>query len=277
MANAAAAEVDLVFGSYKKAAAFKADVFDAGGKLVTAGSIHDQWQREEAKKVADAAHPKASAEFWMFYLLQNDPKVRALNVAHGARPSLKEDHTPLNPEGIDLAAAAKAELAIPSEVTRLFEIGRAWDALNSAGDVSVQTFRGADETKDRRFLWDMFFTLLHEYLHSLSDPKYRAVETKLGGEATDPGNTLIEGVDSYLTEIVWSHARPRASLLAVRDKVEHEYVAKGRPFDASLLPLMPHRRYANYDKAAKLVSIVGIKNLYAAYFLGDVAAIGQTP
>ena len=39
---------------------------------------------------------------------------------------------------------------------------------------------------------------------------------------------------------------------------------------------MPHRRYANYDKAAKLVSIVGIKNLYAAYFLGNVEAIGQT-
>ena len=157
----------------------------------------------------------------------------------------------------------------------LFEIGRAWDAFNKTGEVSVQIFRGKTDAADRRFLWDMFFTLMHEYLHSLSAPAYRTLETKLGGEATDEGNTLIEGVDSYLTEIVWTHARPRASLPQVRKAVEPEYVNKGLPFDASLLPLMPHRRYANYNKAAKLVSIVGIRNLYAAYFLGDVKAIGQ--
>lgn len=276
IANAAKTEVDLVFGDYKKAPAFTADKFDAAGKLVTRGTIHDVWQSEEAKKLADPAHEQGSAEFWMFYLLQNDGEVKAINFKHNARPSLKEDHTPLNPEATDLAAAANARLAIPAEVTRLFQIGRAWDAFNQSGQVSVQTFRGKTERDDRVFLWDMFFTLLHEYLHSLSAKRYRDLETKLGGEATDPGNTLIEGVDSYFTEIVWTHARPRASLKAVRDLVEPEYVKKGRPFDASLLPLMPHRRYANYDKAAKLVSIVGIKNLYAAYFLGNVEAIGQT-
>jgi hypothetical protein len=276
IANAAKIEVDLVFGDYKKAAAFTADKFDALGNLTSSGTIHDVWQSEQAKKLADPSYEQGSAEFWMFYLLQNDDEVKAISFRHNAQPSLKEDHTPLNPEGTDLAAAANAELAIPAEVTRLFEIGRAWDAFNAAGEVSVQTFRGKTERDDRIFLWDMFFTLIHEYLHSLSATRYHDLETKLGGEATDPGNTLIEGVDSYFTEIVWTHARPRASLKAVRDMVEPEYVKKGRPFDASLLPLMPHRRYANYDKAAKLVSIVGIKNLYAAYFLGNVEAIGQT-
>lgn len=277
IANAAAREVDQVFGSYKTAAPFKADKFDTTGKLVTPGNIHDVWQSEEAKGHASPAYRAGSAAFWMFYLLQNDDEVKTINFKHNARPSLKEDHNPLNPEGSDLAAAANARLAIPAEVKRLFEIGRAWDAFNVTGEVSVQTFRGKTEADDRRFLWDMFFTLMHEYLHSLSALPYQGLETKLGGEATDEGNTLIEGVDSYLTEIVWTHALPRASLPAVRNAVEPEYVNKGRPFDAGLLPVMPHRRYANYDKAAKLVSIVGIKNVYAAYFLGDVKAIGQTP
>lgn len=276
IANAAAKEVDLVFGSYKTAPPFKADKLSATGTVAKPGTIHDVWQSEQAKKLADPTYPAGSAAFWIFYLLQNDDEVKAISFKHNASPSLKEDHTPLNPEGTDLAAAANARLAIPAEVKKLFEIGRAWDAFNNAGQVSVQTFRGKTDEADRRYLWDMFFTLMHEYLHSLSEPDhYRKLESKLGGEGTDPGNTLIEGIDSYLTEIVWTQALPRASLPEVRGAVEPEYLKKGLPFDPSLLPAVAHRRYANYDKAAKLVSIVGIKNLYAAYFLGDIAAIGQ--
>jgi hypothetical protein len=34
------------------------------------------------------------------------------------------------------------------------------------------------------------------------------------------------------------------------------------------------RRYDSYPEAVKLVNVVGIRNLYAAYFKGDVAKIG---
>jgi hypothetical protein len=37
---------------------------------------------------------------------------------------------------------------------------------------------------------------------------------------------------------------------------------------------MPYRRYDTYDKALRLVRVVGIKNLYGAYFLGDIKLIG---
>jgi hypothetical protein len=33
------------------------------------------------------------------------------------------------------------------------------------------------------------------------------------------------------------------------------------------------RRYPSYTQAIKLVNVVGIRNLYAAYFLGDVDKI----
>ena len=277
ISNAAADEVDLVFGDYAKAPPLTADVFDAFGNLVTPGTIHDVWQSEQAQKLADATYPARSAEFWMFYLLQNDDEVKAINFKHNARPSLDSSRKGVNTEGKELEDAARAELAIAAEVDRLFEIGRGWDAYNQKGSVSVQLFKGTTDDADRTFLWDMFFTLMHEYLHSLAHKDYNDYAERLGGEATDEGNTLIEGVDSYLTEIVWTHALPRASLPAVRNKVEPDYVARGLPFNASLLPAMPNRRYTNYDKAAKLVNVVGIKNLYAAYFLGEIKAIGGTP
>jgi hypothetical protein len=284
VSKAAADEVDLVFGAYKKAAALTPDVLDAAGKVTTPGTIHDVFQREQANKAADPKYPEGSANFWMFYLLQNDnsfddpDSIASINFKHNARPELDDKtHKGKNTEGKELEAAARAELAIGSEVNRLFEIGRAWDAFNNAGDVSVQLFKGKTDDADRRYLWDMFFTLMHEYLHTLAHKNYRDFADKVGGEATTPGNTLIEGVDAYLSEIVWTHALPRTSLPVVRDKVEPAYVAKGLPYDRSLLPAMPHRRYTNYEKAAKLVSVVGIKNVYAAYFLGDLKAIGQTP
>jgi hypothetical protein len=81
-------------------------------------------------------------------------------------------------------------------------------------------------------------------------------------------------VDSLLDEIVWAHARPRARLDDVRRKVEPDAVKKKLPFDEKLLPDMHSERYASYDRALKLVHVVGIHNLYAAYFLGEVEAIG---
>ncbi|HEX8921913.1 MAG TPA: hypothetical protein VF766_10575, partial [Pyrinomonadaceae bacterium] len=161
-----------------------------------------------------------------------------------------------------------------SDAQRLFEIGRGWDAFNVSREVSIQLFKNPNSREDRRFLWDMFFTLIHEYLHSLADSKYRSYAEKKGGEHTTEGNTLIEGVDSLLTETVWANAKPRASQEEVRQAVEPDAVKANEPFDASLLPKMPHRRYSTYPNAVKLAGVVGINNLYAAYFYGDIRLIG---
>jgi hypothetical protein len=120
----------------------------------------------------------------------------------------------------------------------------------------------------------MFFTLIHEYLHTLAHAKYSNYAEKLGGEHSTEGNTLIEGVDSLLTEIAWTNAHDRASSSEVREKVEQEAFKAGEPFDEDLLPTMPHRRYDTYTNAIKLVSVVGIRNLYAAYFQGKIDLIG---
>jgi hypothetical protein len=66
----------------------------------------------------------------------------------------------------------------------------------------------------------------------------------------------------------------RASSPDVRSKVEPDAVATGLPFDIDLLPKIPHRRYDTYEQAVRLVAVVGIYNLYAAYFQDRVDLIG---
>ncbi len=278
IANASAKETDRVFGNFKKAPAFTADQFNKKGVLTKSGNIHDAWLSEQAKAKSDPGYQARSADFWMFYLLENDndstrpETVQQIEFKHNASPELDKNKKPLNPEAKVIAEVGNKHAK--SDAKRLFEIGRGWDAFNIKGGVSVQLFKNPDTTEDRKFLWDMFFTLIHEYLHTLADGKYDTYANSLGGEHTAAGNTLIEGVDSLLTETVWTSARPRASQPDIRNAVEPDAVKAGEPFDASLVPESPWRRYSSYPQAVKLVSVVGIRNLYDAYFYGNVKAIG---
>jgi hypothetical protein len=276
IANQSKAEVDLVFGQFYNAASFKAfqaDKRDATGKLTKKGNLHDLWADEQDKLKADPSYQKGSAKFWLFYLIQNDSAVQKINYDHNASPSFGDDSKALNDEAKLIRKVG--DPFVTSDSKRLFEIGRGWDAVQSEHEVSIQLFKNPDPTQDRVFLWDMFFTLMHEYLHSLSNKAYSDYADKLGGEHSTEGNTLIEGVDSLFTEIAWTNAVKRASLKEVREKVEPDAVKAGDPFDANLLPTMPHRRYDTYSQALKLVKVVGIRNLYAAYFQGRVDLIGK--
>jgi hypothetical protein len=276
IANQSKAEVDSVFGAFYNAKAFKsfqADKRNAKGKLIKKGNLHDAWQDEEDKRKANAGYEKQSAKFWLFYLIQNDDAIGAINSAHDASPNFGDDSKALNEEAKQIRKVG--DPFVTSESKRLFEIGRAWDAFQISHEVFVQLFKNPNALEDRRFLWDMFFTLMHEYLHSLAHPKYDAYASKLGGEHSTEGSTLIEGVDSLFTEITWTRAKDRAPTDEVRKSVEPEAFTAGEPFDPELLPVMPHARADTYPNAVKLVKVVGIRNLYAAYFQGEVKLIGK--
>ena len=112
-------------------------------------------------------------------------------------------------------------------------------------------------------------TLVHEYLQTLVHPAYVAFAASFG-EKSNQFNTLVEGVDSLLDEIVWSAVAPHVTDQKLRDEVEG-------PAYSSLPPIAvqpaSRRRYKSYEQGVKLVNVVGIRNLYAAYFLGDVTKI----
>src|SRR3569833_57477 len=182
--------------------------------------IDENWnQIAKPRGVAEHAYPKCSARCWMFYLLQNDCIVQDINFKHHSQPAFDDEDKPLNDEAKMFEKIGSKLLNAPSQVQRLFEIGRGWDAFNVGREVFIQLFKNPHALEDRRFLWDMFLVLIHEYGHSHALDKYTIYAEKLGGEKSPEGNALIEGVDSLLTEIVWTEARPRAALPEVRDKI----------------------------------------------------------
>ena len=74
-------------------------------------------------------------------------------------------------------------------------------------DIWIQVFRAPEPSRNQRALWDIAAILVHEYLHLLEHPRYGSYRNTLGF-GTHAYNTLVEGVVSLLTEVVWSDVLP---------------------------------------------------------------------
>lgn len=271
--NASKRETDAVFGQFKKGPPLKADTKSRRG------NIHDLWKdTQKDLKSMTSGQKKQMAQRLVFYFLQSNRKIATLNAAHNADPKFDKADKALNDEAKDQSKVVGESTATSAQVQKLNEIDRGWDASAGGGHVNVQIFKKPDETSgplagpdvaDRDFLWDMFQTLVHEYLHTLVHAKYdKYAETF--GQSSNQFNTLVEGVDSLLDEVVWANVAPRVNDPALRTDVEGATYAAQPPI--TVRPAS-RRRYASYSQALKLVNIVGIRNLYAAYFLGDVDKI----
>jgi hypothetical protein len=274
IANAAKDATDKVFGAYYSAAAhppFRSDRPMPVGR----GQLHDLFADTEADLAAMGTVAKRKmAKALVFYFFQSDEEhIGALNRHHNASPKFSDTGAPLNPEATLLDSIATAWVATAAHVKKLNEIDRNWDASANpvTHEVNIQIFKKATVPEDRRFLWDMYQTLIHEYLHTLADPAYSTFADSFGGNSLE-NNTLIEGVDSLLDEVVWQDAKGHVSEPAVRAKVEG-VAYSAMPFDAALVPPIYNRRYPSYTQAVKLAHVVGIRNIYAAYFLGKVDLI----
>jgi hypothetical protein len=260
--NVSKRETDAVFGSYKTGAPLKADT------KLKRGNIHDAWA-DEQKKISGLSknQRREKAKQLMFYFFQSDPGVLEINRAHNADPKFE----PSNLEAKSLEKLADEFTKTAAQVKKLNEIDRGWDASAGGGQINIQLFKKPTPEADRDFLWDMFQTLIHEYIHTLKNPKYDTFAASFGGDQSSEFNTLIEGVDSYLDEVVWSNIQPKVDAPALRAEIEG-------PVDSLKPPIKvkpaSRRRYASYAQAIKLVSIVGPRNLYAAYFLGETEKIG---
>ena len=273
MANAAKDEVDAVFGQYYAAPdhpPFVADKVDAKGNR-QAGTLHDAYadfDRRTAK--ATPAQLREVAMDMMKYLFSSDRWVLRLNAAHGANPRYDKSSTPINPEAKAIHQVAVDFLRDPDNVTRVNQIERGWSASANGGHVYVSLAKPQDATKDRVDRWERFATMIHEYLHTVVHDDYDTYADSFGARSPQQ-NTLIEGVDSLLTDIVWERILPKLADPALRAVVEG-------PAYSSLPPISPPhagmRRYASHNEAMKLADLAGIEAIYAAYFLGLVDRIG---
>jgi Domain of unknown function (DUF4157) len=274
LSNAAAKEAAAVFKPYiTNPQPLMVDRIEKG-KFIP-GAIHDEWLSTQREADRGGALKKYKiARDLLYYLLENDKQIKGIYFAHHAKPEFGGDYHPRNLAARKVSEVAEAALDDDATVKRLFQIERAWGGSSSGHDIFLQLFKDSDPKADRAAMWDLYLTVIHEYLHTAAHTDYNAYADKLGGESDDRGNTLIEGVDSLLTEIVWACARPRARLTKIRTAVEPDAVKARLPYDDTLVPNVPAERYASYDRAMKLVNVVGVENLYGAYFQGNIKLIG---
>ena len=130
----------------------------------------------------------------------------------------------------------------------------------------MNVFKKGSDVENRYFFWDTFQIMIHEYIHSLEHDTYHDY-AKTFGEQSEQYNTLVEGMCSVLTEIAWTNIAPKVTTTALREKVETPAFA-AMPFDPATVPEISNRRYPSFAQAMKVVNIAGIRNVYAAFFLG---------
>lgn len=268
--NVAKDETDTVFGSYYDAAKHPKLKADTAKKR---GNIHDLFaDLSGSLGKMSKGQRRALARQLLFYFFQANDDVRALNDDHHASPAFDKNDKPTNDEAKVLATLADEFTATEAQVKKLNEIDRNWEATAqpSTGDINIQLFKRPTVDADRDYLWDMFQTFIHEYMHTLVHPKYDKYAATFG-DSSNENNTLMEGMDCVLAETVWTNVQPRITDPALRLKVEGPVYSKLPPM--TVRP--PSRaRYPSFTEALKVVSIVGIRNVYAAYFMGDVEKIG---
>lgn len=263
--NVSKKETDALFGSYKTGPALKADT------RKKRGNIHDLFADMESELGSmNRRQRRELARQLIFYFFQSNPFVRNMNRDHNASPKFGKKNKPLNDEAKVLRKLAIEFTKTRKQIRRLNEIDRGWPASAGSGEINIQIFKADTVEKERDFLWDMFQTLIHEYLHTLVHDDYEKFAMRFG-DTSNEYNTLIEGVDSLLTEIVWSNVAPRVTDTALRESIEGLVYSKLPPITVKHAS---RRRYASYSEAIKVANIVGIRNLYVAYFLGKVDRLG---
>jgi hypothetical protein len=259
MAVAAKKVVDATFGSYARRPQLVHDV-----------NLIDLWEsRGLAQSHMTPSQRTAEAKELVNYLVKSSSAIRTINAEHHADPTRNHERAILATVANELAQAHTQELQ---------EINRGWEGEQDPDTHRIFMQRWPEDPAgdtqhiaQRRAFWDTFEIFMHEYLHSLTSKKYGDF-----AQALDPSreNTFTEGMTSVMTEIAFSNANPQDP--ALRQLVEGSGFA-ALPFDSRTLPDVWNRRYPSYDQAMHVVKAVGIKNVYAAYFLGHVDLIKPGP
>jgi len=247
VADQSKTSTDAVFGVWARRPAFR-----AGANLI------DRWEQQETAMAAMAPAQLHAIALWRVEkAFRTDADIRQINIDHGVRRE--------RPAELAIIDAVKERIATAREA-QLLELHKAWpgSADPSTGTVAIQRFREPDQAGNRGYMWRQFQTLIHEYIHTLAHSRYRAwMDAPTTPE--EMSHTLREGMTDYLTRVVWDGVNPAA----IRAAVEGPYHDAAAP-----LVVPPLGTYDEADNAERAVGIVGTRNAYAAYFLGDVAKLG---
>ncbi len=155
---------------------------------------------------------------------------------------------------------------------------RSWPAEAGSGTVYLQLRDPAYQ--DRVGMWDLFGTLVHEFLHLVTHPNYSDTADAIGGGARD---ILVEGMDDHMAQQVWPDVRDRiAGDPGLRTLVEGPFaatVANANDYDegGAIDKAIKAHHYDSMADADKIATQVGESNARGAFFMGHVEALGIGP
>ena len=150
---------------------------------------------------------------------------------------------------------------------------RSWPAEAGSGTVYLQL----RHYHDRKGMWQLFGTLLHEFQHLVTHPNYGRTADAIGGEGRA---ILIEGMAEHMRFQVWSHVLSTlAGNDALRQLVEGSYYqtpANAADYAAGGLADegASDGVYDERTQADDIANRVGEENARAAFFMGHVEALG---
>jgi hypothetical protein len=243
---------DQVFGSWR-----------VGPKLEAGKNLEDKYEHEDNDIKASSADENLDTAVWRVEkIVRADTDVAKLNAEHNVDRSRADEEGKI--KGVEKKLATKY-------TDKLLDIQRAWPASAdpAKGKVYLQLFKAKTEGGNRAVLWRMFMTLIHEYLHTLEHSHWRTWRDAETKKDKSKGQMLLEGVTEFLTRIVLADVNPNDK--ALRKGVEGSYYDE----DADPPKLDRATGYqADAERAEQMAGIVGVSNVYNAYFVGQTQFLG---
>jgi hypothetical protein len=199
---------------------------------------------------------------WALYFLR-DPSYATHQplVAHEVH---EEPGRPDSAE-VDRVGHAYAQQGAPRS-DRLREVIQHWPAEAGSGTVFVNTTM--HNMPQLQAQYDLFTTLIHEFLHLVTHPNYNRVAQAVGGTAQQ---ILIEGMTDHLRHQVWQALLPGlAGNTALRQRIEGSFFVT--PADPTAF--VPHSFYDQKGDADAIAASAGEANARAAYLMGHAELLG---
>jgi hypothetical protein len=251
------------------------------------GRVYDHWEYagQEIENM-DEDQKRAHAKFVLSWFLTMRSNVADVVREHRAVPRF--DRGEPNREAQIIDSVVENLLDQPSRgrdgsvIDQVLNIYRHWpaQAYTTSMFMTMQRFRSTSPEENQWALWHKAQIAIHEKIHLRQHQRYRAFFDQLA-RGTHANNTLAEGVPTLLTEIVWAGVNPRD--IAARRVVEGPY-AVYPALAREAMPGIEMIRYASMADVMRLVHLLGgdvtkpyggdLRNLYRAFFLGEVELIG---
>lgn len=250
-ANAAKDVTDEMYGDLNK------------GKSFTMGdNLIDQWKDEEQRNLTlDDGEKKVKAEDKLDYLI--DANCDNVNEFFNANPSGKEERKIIKPIVADLVDSDK-------KIQKVLDIEKGWEGAQMDGVQYLQMYKHPKAEANRKQMWEIFHTGIHEYLHTLAHDDYKAWADDFDskGDGTRE-HVLSEGFCDFFTLNVRSNFNAAARGKTFQESVEGDY------YDKDKAPHEPKPGvYPSHRDAERVVGIVGINNAQLAYFRGKTKLMG---